>query len=360
MRKPLRIGLVCPYSLTIPGGVQAQVLGLARALRGLGHDARVLGPCDGPPPDAGVTPLGVSVPTAANGSVAPLAPDPAAQLRTIRALRDEGFDVVHLHEPLCPGPTQTVLLFRNAPLLGTFHAAGESASYRYLRPPLRWLAGRLDRRAAVSKAAIELASRYFPGDYELLFNAVEIDLWAKAEPWPRDERPTVLFVGRHEPRKGLDVLLASLPALPADARVWVVGDGPDTAQLQARHAGDDRIEWLGRVEDDEKRRRMVAADVFCTPALRGESFGIVLLEAMAAGTPVVASDIDGYRNVATDGVDARLVAPGEPEVLGAALAAVLSDGRLAAALVDGGQARAESFSMQHLAERYLALYDDIR
>src|SRR3712207_5090124 len=100
----MRVGLVCPYSLTVPGGVQAQVLGLARALRALDHDARVLGPCDGPPPDPGVTPLGASVPTAANGSVAPLAPDPSAQLRTIRALRDEAFDVVHLHEPLCPGP----------------------------------------------------------------------------------------------------------------------------------------------------------------------------------------------------------------------------------------------------------------
>ena len=127
----LRVGLVCPYSLTMPGGVQMQVLGLARALRELGHEARVLAPCDGPPPDAGVTALGVSVPTAANGSVAPLAPDPSAQLRTIRALRDEGFDVVHLHEPLCPGPTQTALLFRSAPTVGTFHAAGDSASFEF-------------------------------------------------------------------------------------------------------------------------------------------------------------------------------------------------------------------------------------
>lgn len=356
----MRIGIVCPYSLTVPGGVQAQVLGLARALRAFGHDARVLGPCDGPPPEAGVTPLGVSVPTAANGSVAPLAPDPSAQLRTIRALRDEAFDVVHLHEPLCPGPTQTVLMFRNAPLLGTFHAAGESASYRYLRLPLRWLAGRLDHRCAVSDAAADLARRYFPGEYTMLFNGIEIDLWAKAEPWPRDERPTVLFVGRHEPRKGLDVLLDALPELPPDVRLWVVGDGPDTDALQRRHANDERIEWLGRVDDEEKRRRMAAADVYCTPAVRGESFGIVLLEAMAAGTPVVASDIDGYRNVATDGVDARLVPPGDAGALGRAVTEVLTDGSLATSLLAGGQARAESFSMEHLAERYLELYEQIR
>src|SRR5690606_25164837 len=117
----------CPYSLTLPGGVQMQALGLARALRRQGHDVRVLAPCDGPPPEPGVIPLGQSVPAAANGSVAPLAPDPSAQLRTIRALRDEDFDGVHVHEPLAPGPAQTALLLKTAPLIGTFHAAGESA-----------------------------------------------------------------------------------------------------------------------------------------------------------------------------------------------------------------------------------------
>ena len=355
----MRVGLVCPYSLTIPGGVQAQVLALARALRALGHEARVLGPCDGPPPDAGVTPLGASVPTAANGSVAPLAPDPSAQLRTMRAVRDEGFDVLHLHEPLCPGPTQTALFFRGAPLLGTFHAAGDSAAYKYLRPAMRWLANRLDHRCAVSQAAADLAGGYLGGQYTLVFNGIEVDLWAKAEPWAADGRPTVLFVGRHEPRKGLDVLLAALDRLPPDARVWVVGDGPDTDELRTRHP-DERVEWLGRIDDDEKRRRMVAADVFCAPSLRGESFGIVLLEAMAAGTPVVASDIDGYRNVATDGLDARLVPPGDPAALADALAGVLADPSLAAALVAGGQARAETFSMHHLAERYVDLYDHVR
>ena len=134
----MRIGIVSPYSLTLPGGVQGQILSLARVLRQKGHETRVLGPCDGPPPDAGVTPLGNSLPTAANGSIAPIAPDMPAQLRTIRALREEAFDVVHLHEPLAPGPTHTALLFRSAPTIGTFHAAGDSASYKYLRPMVRW------------------------------------------------------------------------------------------------------------------------------------------------------------------------------------------------------------------------------
>ena len=134
----VRVGVICPYSLTLPGGVQGQVLGLARALRTLGHDVGVLGPCDGPPPEPGVIPLGVSIPTAANGSVAPVAPDISAQLRTIRAIRDEEYDVFHLHEPLAPGPTQTALFVKPGPMVGTFHAAGGSAAYAWLRPLVRW------------------------------------------------------------------------------------------------------------------------------------------------------------------------------------------------------------------------------
>ena len=355
----MRVGIVCPYSLTIPGGVQGQVLGLARALRELGHEARVLGPCDGPPPDAGVTPLGRSVPTAANGSVAPIAPDPSAQLRTIRTLRDEGFDVLHLHEPLVPGPCQTAILFRNAPLIGTFHAAGVSAAYRFLRPAVRWGAARLDIRCAVSEDARELAHRYLGGDYNLLFNGIEVDRFAKAEAWPRDDHPVVFFVGRHEPRKGLAVLLAAASELPRDTRLWIAGDGPETAQLRAQHAGDPRIEWLGRIDDDEKAARLRAADVFCAPSLRGESFGIVLLEGMAAQTPVVASDLPGYRNVARAGSDALLVPPDDPHELACALRRVLTEPALRECMVTSGWQRAEEFSMANLARRYVDLYSEI-
>jgi phosphatidylinositol alpha-mannosyltransferase len=131
----VRLGIVCPYSLSIPGGVQHQVLGLGRALRSMGVEARVLAPCDGPPPEPWVSPLGASVPAAGNGSVAPIAPDPSAALRTIRVLRDEQFDIVHLHEPLVPAPCLTALLFSDAPLVGTFHRAGEIAWYRPIRGP---------------------------------------------------------------------------------------------------------------------------------------------------------------------------------------------------------------------------------
>jgi phosphatidyl-myo-inositol alpha-mannosyltransferase len=353
----VRIGLVCPYSLTVPGGVQTQALGLLRSFRAMGHEARLLAPCDGPPPDAGVTPLGNSIATSANGSIAPLAPDPSAALRTIRALRDEDFDVLHLHEPLAPGATVTAALFSNSPMVGTFHAAGDSAAYRWLMPLTRWVAKRLTERCAVSEDARKLAHEALGGEYRLLYNGIETDLYTKAPPTPTD-RPTIFFIGRHEPRKGLDVLLEAMASLPANTRLWVGSDGSDTAELKARFAGDIRVEWLGRLTDAEKASRMQGADVFCAPSLRGESFGVVLLEAMAAGTPVVASDLPGYRNVAIADRDALLVPAGNPEKLASALQRVLTDRALSARLSAAGDARAREFSMDSLAEAYLGIYDD--
>ncbi|MDP8937326.1 MAG: glycosyltransferase family 4 protein [Actinomycetota bacterium] len=353
----MRVALVCPYSLSLPGGVQGQVLGLARALRALGHTVRVLGPCDGPPPEPGVTPLGNCVPTAANGSVAPIAPDPSCTLRTIAALRAERFDVVHLHEPLAPGPTLTSVALGSSPIVGTFHAAGVSAAYRWLRPLTCWLAQRLTVRCAVSEDARALAAAALGGEYVMVNNGIEVETFAKATPWPT-EAPTVLFVSRHESRKGLDVLLAALDRLPGDLRVWVASDGPETARLKAATLGDPRVEWLGRIGDHEKARRLRGADVLCAPSLHGESFGMVLLEGMAAQTPVVASDIPGYRRVAGSGPGeaAMLVPPGDPGALAAALRRVVDDAPAARSLVAAGDARALEFSMDRLAERYVELY----
>jgi len=351
------VAVVSPYSLSLPGGVQGQVLALARALRGLGHTVRVLGPCDGPPPEPGVTPLGSSVPTSANGSVAPIAPDPSCALRTIAALRTERFDVVHLHEPLAPGPALTSLVLAPSPIVGTFHAAGASAAYRWLRPLTCWLAQRLTVRCAVSEDARSLAAAALGGEYVMVNNGIEVEAFAKATPWPTDG-PTVLFVSRHESRKGLEVLLAALDRLPSDVRLWVASDGPDTPRLKAATAGDPRVEWLGRVDDEEKARRLRGADVLCAPSLHGESFGMVLLEGMAAQTPVVASDIPGYRRVAGRGPGeaALLVRPGDAAALAGALERVLSDAATARTLVAAGEARALEFSMDRLAERYVDLY----
>ncbi len=295
----MRVGLLCPYSLSVPGGVQGQVLGLARELRAKGHQTRVLGPCDGPPPEPGITPLGNSIPTAANGSMAPIAPDLSAQLRLIRSLRDEQFDLLHLHEPLVPGPNVTAAVVKQTPMVGTFHAAGQIKAYDYLGPLTRWLNRRLDLRCAVSEDARNLAHEHLGGEFEMMFNGIEVDRFAKAEPWPT-EAPTILFLGRHEERKGLQVLLSAMAHMPVDCKLWVGGDGPLTEVLMQQHAGDARIEWLGRISDEERAARLRGADVFCAPSIRGESFGIVLLEAMAASVPIVAGNLAGYANVARE------------------------------------------------------------
>ncbi len=354
--KLMRVGMVCPYSLSIPGGVQAQVLGLARELRRQGHEVRVLGPCDGPPPESFVTPLGDSLPASANGSVAPLAPDPSATLRVLRVLRDEAFDVVHIHEPLAPGPPITSVTLHTAPTVGTFHAAGRSASYRFLGPVLRRVCDRLDHRVAVSKDALALVQGYLGGEYELLFNGVDTAAIRAVTPFEH-HRPAIFFVGRHEERKGLGILLAALRETDLDVSCWVAGDGPDTGALRAEFAGDDRIEWLGTISEADKLARLRSAAVSCAPSLHGESFGVVLIEAMAAGTPVVASSLDGYRNVATDGVDALLVPPGDVTALSTALRRVLEDPELARSLVERGAERADRFSMSSLAAAYVGIYD---
>jgi phosphatidylinositol alpha-mannosyltransferase len=354
----VRVGLVCPYSLNLPGGVQGQVIALGRALRAGGIDARVLAPCDGPPPDSSVTPLGQSIPLASNGSLAPIAPDPACALRTIRALRDEAFDVVHLHEPLVPGPSLTALVFTEAPTVGTFHRAGVSSFYRAVRPLAGWAARMLSLRCAVSDDALRTAKEALGGEYQLVGNGIDTVAFAKAEPWPTAGK-TILFVGRHEPRKGLAVLVEALRHLGPGVRLWVGGDGPDTARLRAETRDEPRIEWLGRLSDVEKARRLRAADVFCAPSLGGESFGVVLLEAMAASTPIVASDLPGYRNVARPNVEAVLVPPGDAIALAAALEQVLAGGAVVDQMVARGDCRASYFSMERLAERYTDMYQSL-
>ena len=209
----VRVGLVCPYSLSLPGGVQGQVLGLARALRGLGHQVRVLGPCDGAPPEVGITPLGNSVPTAANGSMAPVAPDPSlrpAHHRRPAATRTSTSSTSTSRSP--PGCTVTTLVCSSAPMVGTFHAAGDQRLLPVAgaRSCARWPHGSTIR-CAVSEDARELAQGGLGGEYVLLHNGIEVERFTKATPWPT-EGPTVLFLSRHEQRKGLDVLIEALPA----------------------------------------------------------------------------------------------------------------------------------------------------
>lgn len=341
--------------MSVPGGVQAQVLGLARELRRIGHEVRVLAPCDGPPPEPFVTPLGNSLPTAANGSVAPLAPDPSAALRTIRALNDEAFDVIHLHEPIVPGPTVTALLLKLAPTVGTFHAAGDSTSYRVLNKTARWAAEHLNVRVAVSESAKELAHRYLDGEYTVLFNGIEVTRYVRPSV-VREKSPTIFFCGRYEPRKGLEVLLQAMDHMPADVKLWIASDGIGIDDLQNTYGADNRITWLGRITEEDKLDRLARCTAFCAPSLRGESFGIVLLEAMAAGAALVASNISGYNNVATHEVNALLVEPGNSLALAKSLQIATTDENIRERLVRGGHDRANDFSMERLAQSYVQIY----
>jgi phosphatidylinositol alpha-mannosyltransferase len=356
--RPLRVALICPYSLTVFGGVQLQVLGLADALRAAGVDARVLAPSDGPPPRPGITSLGPTHRFPSNGSIAPITSSKAVASRTLEALRAFAPDVLHLHEPLSPGANHTALIGTDLPAVGTFHAAfpRRNGWYDAFRLPLRKMVERLALRTAVSEEA-QRNVEAFGADCEILPNGVPVDTFALAEPWPAP-RPVIFFVGRHEPRKGLGILLDAFASLERDAVLWVAGEGPATPDLQAR--GVAGVEWLGAISEDEKARRLRGATVACFPSVEGESFGVVLLEAMAAQAAVVASDLTGYRDVARGDREALLVTPGDVAGLTHSLRRALDDRELRDSLVAAGSLRAVEFSMTALAETFRQRYETAR
>ncbi|HEX5616723.1 MAG TPA: glycosyltransferase family 4 protein [Acidimicrobiia bacterium] len=350
----MRVVMTCPYSLSRPGGVQQQVLALVRELRVLGVDARALAPCDGPPPAPGVISVGPSVEWESNGSIAPIAASSTATRRTIAALRDVRPHVVHLHEPAVPGPSLSTLIGCDVPMVGTFHSSGDVLPAEWMKPPLTGLMQRLAVAVAVSDAAAQTADDcYGVDDARVLWNGIDVERFAHVSP-TRAPRPAVLFVGRHEERKGLGVLLDAWQTLERDAVLWVVGSGPQTEALRARRTPG--VEWLGTVSDAELASRLRGATIFCAPSTYGESFGIVLLEAMAARTAVVATAIEGYSNVARPDREAVLVEPNDPIALRDALRTVLDDEVVRARLVEAGTVRAAGFSVRRLAEAYVELY----
>ena len=227
---------------------------------------------------------------------------------------------------------------------------------RSLRPLGRWVTGHLAIRAAVSEEARDTARDSLGGEYEIVWNGIDPAVFATAQPWPT-EGPTVMFVGRHEPRKGLAVLLQAMKSQSPDVRLWVASNGPETEKLRQASAADERVEWLGMIGEDEKVRRMAGCDVVCAPSLHGESFGVVLLEGMAARTAVVASDLSGYKMVARPGKEAILVPPGDHVALAEGIASALAGGPVIEAMVERAAVRAEAFSMDALAARYIELFD---
>jgi len=278
----------------------------------------------------------------------------------------EAADVVHVHEPFVPGPS-LACLFQTVPVVGTFHQSGFAWPYTVASPVARWLGRRIAAPVAVSEAAAAMVRRPLGRPVEVLWNGV-------SSPGPVEpieaRRPTISFLGRHEERKGLGVLLGALSKLDQtgegqtgegqDVEVWVMGEGPLTAQLQDRFADDRRIEWLGKVDDAERDRRLAASDIYCAPNLGGESFGVVLLEAMRFGTPVVASDIPAFRAVARpERSEGQLFPPGDEAALAGVLQRLLSDDDHRARIGAAGAERAAELSMEQLAQRYDEIFNRV-
>jgi phosphatidylinositol alpha-mannosyltransferase len=356
----MRIALVCPYAWDRVGGVQTHVGGLARALRERGHDVLVIAPRAGratAAPDD-VTLVGRAVGIPANGSVAPLAFGPGAAARVRRALRDFRPEVAHLHEPLVPSLSLVALLSSSAPAVGTFHAsAASSTGYRLGRPALERAINRLAVRTAVSDAARDLIRRYFPGDYVLTPNGVETDRFAEAAPIDLGPGPTVLFLGRIERRKGLEVLVQAMAHLrDLGATLVVAGTGPEEASCRSLAAQlGVRVRFMGRVSEEDLPGVYRGTDVYCAPGLGGESFGIVLVEAMAAGAPVVCSDLDSFR--AVTGGAAQLVPLEDPAALALELRKVLTDADLRARMSLGSRRIANMYDWARLIAGIESVYE---
>jgi phosphatidylinositol alpha-mannosyltransferase len=344
----VRVGLVCPYSWSVPGGVQAHVEGLAGALAALGVEAEILAPADRHEGD--ILPLGRSVPIPSNGSVQRVALSPATVARTARAVRGRGYDVVHLHEPFLPAACLTALLAARVPVVATFHMYRRALLwYAVFAPLVRTSGRRLDALLAVSPPAAEYARRGTGQEVEVVPNGIDHAALAALPDERRGGR--ILFVGRDEPRKGLPVLLEAFRRVAVDAELRLVG--PSNTVLLG-----ERVEALGRVGDGELREELARADVLVAPSLGGESFGIVLVEGMAAGLPVVASDIPGYRDVLPPEAG-RLVPPGDPAALALALEALLADEALRLRLGAAGREASARYAWPRIAERVLAVYERV-
>jgi phosphatidylinositol alpha-mannosyltransferase len=275
-------------------------------------------------------------------------------LRVVQFLRHHSPDVIHLHEPLAPMVNYAYFLFTSVPLVGTFHRSGNSAWHRVLGPMARWATARLDTRCAVSVAAAETAGS---NDVEILFNGVDVARFANATP-QRTEVPTVMFLGRHEKRKGLELLLRAFAEVPGSPVLWIAGEGPETKRLKRAFPPSSRLHWLGNLADEEISRRLRGAHILCAPSLFGESFGVVLLEAMAARCAVLASDLNGHR--AAVGGHVQYFPVGDQRSLTRSLNAALDEAASQTTqrvdTLERGFKYANALSMPRLARLYETIY----
>ena len=357
----MRIGIVCPYSLDVAGGVQRHVLDLAAALRALGHTVEVLAPTTGTAPEF-VTPAGRAVGVPYNGSVARVAFGPLTRHRTRRWLAAHDFDVLHVHEPTTPSVSALALLDARGPVVATFHTSTErSRALAAFGPVARPLLERVTARIAVSATARRVQVEHLGGDATEIPNGVDVARFAHGPALDLPPAVRVGYVGRFdEPRKGMPVLLAALRRVVAerpDVRLLVVGRGDGDRLRRAAGPGlAGRIDLLGPVDEATKAAALRSVAVFCAPHRGGESFGMVLTEAMAAGAPVLAADLEAFRAVLDDGRAGALFPPGDDAALAAALTRLLDDGTARARLAAAGRDRAQRYDWPVVASDVLRVY----
>jgi phosphatidylinositol alpha-mannosyltransferase len=368
----MKIGLVTPYEYPYPGGVTEHVHYLDRCFRAAGHEVRIIAPTSDDAEDVPSNVIRISTSTVSipfSGSVSRVTLSPRIYLPVKRLLRRERFDVLHIHEPLTPALSLFVLRHSKTVNVGTFHAYRERRhlALETVAPLIQPLIEKLDARICVSDAALDLISYYFPGDYIVIPNGIDVERFSSqtVEPIERfnDGRPNILFVGRLEKRKGFRFLLRAFPhvveAFP-EARLIVVGAfEKEDKEPFVRYARIHRlsgVRFVGRVSPHEQPRENRASHDFCAPSTGFESFGIVLLEAMAAGIPIVATDIPGYRTVMSSGLEGLMVQPENEMVLADAIVRLLGDPEMRQRMGQQGREKAARYDWSLIARQILDLY----
>ncbi len=368
----MKVGIVVPFSWSFPGGVVEHAESQAQALRRLGVETRLvmgndppgaftrflhprLGRHGDPPPE--VIPVGRSVIVPANGSLPNILLTPAMPVRLRRVFERERFDLLHLHEPMTPAVCVAALVLARCPIVATWHASGALNWHRLGLPLWGFLIERIDYRIAVSEQARESARRWLPAEYEVIPNGVDIP--PAADPGDRDHR--VVFIGRHEPRKGLPILLQAWPAVykRTGARLRVIGADPLAVRLLMTRlrVPEEGIDVLGWISDGHLTAELARAKALVAPSLGMESFGMVLTRAFASATPVVASDIPGYRGVVAEDTGI-LVPPGDPAALAEGVASLLADeGRRRAMGAAARELACSRYSWDDVGRRLLEVYE---
>ncbi len=371
----MKIALVSPYDFAYPGGVTLHISYLERYFTKMGHEVKVIAPASKAVSSFGdrFIPIGRPRPVPASGSICRVTISPWLSPKIKAVLDEENFDIIHLHEPLMPMLCTTVLRLSQTANIGTFHACHASflgrPAYNFARPIGKWILRRwfrkLDGKIAVSKPAMGFARGHFPGYYNIIPNGVDVDHFSPdVSPIDQfcDGKLNILFVGRLEKRKGLNYLLEAFKQVKQeipDSRLIIVGPGTRLRrkyEKQVARSGLKDVIFVGFVSYDELSRYYKTADVFCAPATGAESFGIILLEAMAMGKPIVASNIEGYASVVTHGVDGLLVPPRDKEGLARALISLLRDQSLRQEMGAKGRAKALEHSWEQIAQKVFDYY----